>query len=156
MAPGKLTHITWWQSTKARFADERHLRHERDMAEAAENQLAARMLELKRKFDRYYPQPHAARLCLHRTGRSMALRWRLTGAERKNHDYFELRHDKSPGREILDSLPKTHRSRYLKFQADSLILNAAYAIHRYQRDRLADHIQKAASLAETLAHYRGE
>lgn len=152
MSSGKVDQL-FWRACINRFAIERNLQRELAYAERAETVLARRMRELKDRFDRNYPNEQPARLYLHRTGRSLALRWRLSYSRRQSHDFFELRHDKSPGREVLDALPRSRRDRYLKFAADALDLNVAYAVHRYQRDRLTDHMRKAASLIETIQHY---
>jgi hypothetical protein len=137
-----------------RFKLERNLQHELRMADAAEAVLAAQMRELKSRFDQTYPNAEPARLYLHRTGRSLALRWRLAAQSRRSHDFFDLRHDKSPGREVLDALSKSRRDRYLKFAADALTLNVSYAVYRYERDRLLDHLRKRRALADTLARYQ--
>jgi hypothetical protein len=41
----------------------------------------------------------------------------------------------------------------VKFAGEALILNIAYAIYRYQRDRLVDHLRKLAALAEVRARF---
>jgi hypothetical protein len=154
MSPGKLNHFVFWKACFNRFAIERNLRRELSVAEAAEGVLAERLRELKTRFDQTYPNAEPARLYVHRTGRSLALRWRLAADRRQAHDFFELRHDKSPGREVLDALPKSRRDRYLKFAADAMTLNVAYAVYRYERDRLLDHLRKLRTLGDTLACYQ--
>ena len=155
MPPGKPTgHRSWAQQTISRFSNERLLSSELKLAAAAEAVLAEQMQVLKRRFDHLFPQSQPARLYLHRTGRSLALRWRLASAGRSSHDFFELRHDKSPGRDILNALPTTRRNRYLKIAREALTLNAAYAVYRYRRDRLADHLRKMDRLATTFMHYQ--
>ena len=154
MNPGKPNHQAAWRVCLNRFAIDRNLQRELSSAEVAEAVLAERMRELKRRFDRTYPNTQPARLYLHRTGRSLVLQWRLASRHRQSHDLFELRHDKSPGREILDALPKSRRDRYFKFAADALTLNVAYAVYRYERDRLLDHLRKLGTLADTVARYQ--
>lgn len=154
MTPGKPTSHVFWRACLNRFAIDRNLQHELSTAEAAEAVLAARMRELKARFDQTFPNAQPARLYVHRTGRSFALRWRLVTHRRQSHDFFELRHDKSPGREILDALPKSRRDRYLKFAADAMTLNVAYAVYRYERDRLLDHLRKLSVLSDTFARYQ--
>ena len=154
MTPGKTTSRVFWRTCFNRFAIDRNLRHELSTAEVAETVLAERMRELKAGFDRAFPDAQPARLYLHRTGRSVALRWRLATDRRQSHDFFELRHDRSPGREVLDALSKSRRDRYRKFAADAMTLNVAYAVYRYERDRLLDHLRKLQTLADTLTRYQ--
>jgi hypothetical protein len=71
MRRGKLTYQQpFWRACLNRFAIERNLRRELSVAEAAEAVLADKMRELKTRFDRTYPNPQPARLCLHRTGQA--------------------------------------------------------------------------------------
>jgi len=48
----------------------------------------------------------------------------------------------------------SRRDRYLKFAADAMTLNVAYAVHRYGRDRLLDHLRKLRVLSDTFARYQ--
>jgi hypothetical protein len=52
---------------------------------------------------------------------------------------------------VLDALSKSRRDRSLKFAADAMTLNVAYAVYRYQRDRLLDDLRKLRALADPLA-----
>ena len=151
MAGGKLAPHNPLERLLAAFKTKRELQLALDYAEVAEALLLDAMLELKARFERFHPASKPARLYLRRTGRETALRWRLPKAERNGHDAFELRDDRSPGREMLEALPRTRRREFLKFQSEALTLNVGYALYRYQRVKLTAHMRKLEELERTIA-----
>jgi hypothetical protein len=153
MRPGKPRSNPFLRACLDQFSPGHTLHLELMRAEGAEAALAAKMHELKAHFGESCGHAPPARLCLHRTGRSLALRWRLASGQRQAHDFFELRDDRSPGREVLAALSKTRCERFLKYAGEALTLNVAYAVYRYRRDRLLDHQRKLEALAQTQARH---
>lgn len=135
------------------FRSERDLEASLRRAEAAEAMLLEAMIELKRRFKRSFPAAQPARLELHRTGRSAALRWRLPSARKRCHDFFTLDMNSEIGREVLEVLSPSRRARFLAYQSRALALNAAYAVHRGQRDVLASYREKSQSLERTQDYF---
>lgn len=137
------------------FRSQRDIEASLRRAEAAEAMLLEAMIELKQRFERSFPAAQPARLVLHRTGRSAALRWRLPDARKRRHDFFKLDMSSETGREVLKVLPPSRRARFLAYQSRALALNAAYAVHRGQRDVLASYLEKSQSLERTLDYFNG-
>jgi len=123
-------------------------------AEVAEGLLLQALMELKRRFDRSLPPPQPARLVVHRTARTAALRWRLRSARQGGGDFIELDFDNARGRQVLECFPKAWRKRIFAYQTKAFVLNAAYAVYRQRRDILRRHLKKLETLERARAHFR--
>ena len=152
IAGGNLSFNDPLRGLLAPFRHEANIAGSLRRAEAAETVLLAALIELQNRFDLRFPAPQPARLVFHRTARTAALRWRHFAARKSGRDFFKLDLESETGREVLMALPTTRRARFLVFESRALVLNAAYAVHRQQRDVLASQLKKLRLLEAVRAH----